>query len=55
MGNNQLIWQHQNSKDGDRTTVATQSECKADAVAWQYNFIAGQDLKGLGLGLAMNF
>jgi predicted porin len=38
MGNNQLILQHQNDKDGDKSTVATQPSCKVDAFAWQYNF-----------------
>jgi predicted porin len=88
MGSNQLIWQHQNNKDGDRNTLS-QPECKADAVAWQYNFskrtasyiqyaridnnatgtcnsatypgtlpggaVAGQDIKALSIGMAMNF
>jgi predicted porin len=37
MGSNQLIFQHQNDKDGGVST-ASQPSCKADAVAWQYNF-----------------
>jgi predicted porin len=98
MGNNQIIWQHGDNKNGGVTTLATQPSCKADAVAWQYNFSkrtatyiqyakidnndtgtcnsgtypgtlnsagalgagvvnlpAGQDVKALSWGLAMNF
>lgn len=38
IGNNQLSYQHQNSKNGDLTSLATQPDCKVDAVGWQYNF-----------------
>jgi len=38
LGNNQLSYQHQNSKNGDLTSLATQPDCKVDAVGWQYNF-----------------
>jgi predicted porin len=38
LGNNQLSYQHQDSKDGEVSTIATQPACKVDAVGWQYNF-----------------
>lgn len=37
IGNNQLIYQHTKSNDGELST-ATQPECKVDTVGWQYNF-----------------
>ncbi len=98
MGSNQLIFQHQNDKDGGAQSLATSPSCKADSIAWQYNFSkrtatyiqyakidnndtgtcnsgtypgtlnsagalgvgvvnlpAGQDVKALSWGLAMNF
>jgi predicted porin len=38
MGNNQLIYQHQNNKDGGAQSLVTAPSCKADSIAWQYNF-----------------
>jgi predicted porin len=38
LGNNQLIWQHQDAKDGGLNTAVTQPKCKADSFGWQYNF-----------------
>jgi len=38
LGNNQLSYQHQNSKNGDLTSVSEQPDCKVDDVGWQYNF-----------------
>lgn len=38
MGNNQLIYQHQQSKDGGLRSAATQPDCDFDTLGWQYNF-----------------
>ncbi|MDQ3027818.1 MAG: porin [Pseudomonadota bacterium] len=45
LGNNQFIYQHQDSEGGNRATVtattlavATSAECDVDAVGYQYNF-----------------
>ena len=37
MGNNQLIYQYQNAKDG-AASGATQPDCKVNSVGYQYNF-----------------
>lgn len=37
-GKHQLIYQHQNSKDGLGTAVATQPDCDVDSLGYQYNF-----------------
>ncbi len=37
IGNNQLIYQHTKSNDGE-VSGAAQPECKVDALGWQYNF-----------------
>lgn len=38
LGNNQLIYQHQDAKDGGLPAATLQPTCKADSVGWQYNF-----------------
>jgi predicted porin len=39
LGNNQLIYQHQDAKDGARNDqVNAQPSCKNDSIGWQYNF-----------------
>ena len=38
IGNNQLSWQHQDSKNGLASSAALQPHCHVDAVGWQYNF-----------------
>jgi len=38
IGNNQISYQHQDSKNGEVDTIATQPHCKVDALGWQYNF-----------------
>jgi predicted porin len=89
LGNNQIIYQHQDAKDGALKIATTgQPSCKADSIAWQYNFsrrtfflaqyskvdnndlgtcnygstpgplttnVAGQDLRGIGLGIRHSF
>ena len=37
LGNNQLSYQHQNSKGGDLSNLA-EPNCKVDSLGWQYNF-----------------
>ena len=38
IGNNQLSYQHADSKNGEVSTIATQPHCKSDTLGWQYNF-----------------
>ena len=39
MGNHQLIYQHQDAKDGARNDLTSaQPSCKNDSIGWQYNF-----------------
>jgi predicted porin len=38
IGNNQLSYQHQDMKNGEVSTIATQPHCKVDTLGWQYNF-----------------
>jgi predicted porin len=38
IGNNQLSYVHQDAKDGEVSTIATQPHCKMDVLGWQYNF-----------------
>jgi predicted porin len=38
LGNNQLSYVHQDSKNGEVNTIATQPHCKVDTLGWQYNF-----------------
>ena len=38
IGNNQLSYQHSDSKNGEVSTISTQPHCKVDAIGWQYNF-----------------
>ena len=38
IGNNQIIYQHMQSKDGGLRTAATQPKCDSDTLGYQYNF-----------------
>ena len=38
IGNNQIIYQHMQSKDGALNTAATQPKCDSDTLGYQYNF-----------------
>ena len=39
LGNNQLIYQYQNSQDGQlNTSTAAAPKCDVNSIAWQYNF-----------------
>ena len=38
LGNNQIIGQYQAQEDGGLTSAASQPECDAATIAWQYNF-----------------
>lgn len=38
IANNQLIYQHQDSKDGAANSAATQPTCKSDTIGYKYNF-----------------
>jgi predicted porin len=37
-GNNQLIYQYSQAKEGELTTVSPQPKCDVNVVGWQYNF-----------------
>jgi len=38
IGNNQLIYQYSQAKDGGLNAAATQPDCNANVFGWQYNF-----------------
>jgi len=38
IGNNQLIYQYGQQKDGGLNVAATQPDCNSNVFAWQYNF-----------------
>jgi predicted porin len=38
IGNNQLIYQYMNSKDGKLNTASTEPDCKSNSLGYQYNF-----------------
>jgi predicted porin len=47
VGNNDFIYQYQQSKDGALTTATVQPDCDSSSIAWKYNFTRRTFVYGL--------